>query len=236
MKVVSALIAFLALCQFQSAAAAGLRSRAMFLPNIKDALEEAKEKSESLKDAVIKSYEKVEDTTGKVIDTGKDVLEDTKVSVPCDEIWQRVVTCKHRTRSKMWRMTLRTRPRMWAERSRNSLGDADTVLQRIKAPFIPLKACSTRSQYFFKSISLMNQSSSKIIKSSLRDRYPSRMKPYPYPKIPCQFLWSNRSGELLISTLDLVLVLQPATCRLLNAYVLDIRQESRCCYSVALRP
>ena len=100
---------------------------------------------------------------------------------------------------------------MWAERSRNSLGDADTVLQRIKAPFIPLKACSTRSQYFFKSISL-NQSSSKIIKSSLRDRYPSRMK--PYPMIPCPFLWSNRSGELLISTLDLVLVLQPATCRL----------------------
>eukprot|EP01024_Parvocaulis_polyphysoides_P063678 TRINITY_DN73716_c0_g1_i1.p2 TRINITY_DN73716_c0_g1~~TRINITY_DN73716_c0_g1_i1.p2 ORF type:complete len:105 (-),score=20.97 TRINITY_DN73716_c0_g1_i1:142-456(-) len=81
MKVVSALVAFLALCQFQSAAAAGLRSRAMFLPNIKDALNEAKEQSEALKDAVLKSYEKVEDTTGKVIDTGKDVLEDTKDAV-----------------------------------------------------------------------------------------------------------------------------------------------------------
>ena len=156
MKVVSALVAFLALCQFQSTAAAGLRSeegsRAMFLPNIQDAIDKAKEESESLKDAVIKTYEKVEDTTGKVVNTGNEALEDTWVSVPCDEIWQRVVTCKHRTRSKMWRMTLRTRLRMWAERSRNSLGDADTVLQRIKAPFIPLKACSTRSQYFFKSI------------------------------------------------------------------------------------
>ena len=93
MKVVSALVAFLAACQFQSAAAAGLRSeeasRAMFLPNIQDAIDKAKEESESLKNAVIKTYNGVQETTNEVVDTGKDFVEDTKVSVPCNEIWQK---------------------------------------------------------------------------------------------------------------------------------------------------
>ena len=139
MKVLSALVAFLAACQFQSAAADGLRSEpgnnAMFLPDINGLLDGAKEQGESLKDKVMEAYTKAEETTDKVLNS--DAVGDAKVSVPCDEIWKRVVTCEHSMRSNSLRMKLRRAPRVWEERSRNSLGDAETFLQRIKTSFIP---------------------------------------------------------------------------------------------------
>ena len=73
MKVVSALIAVLAACQFQSSADTGLRSNAMFLPNVGKLFHQVKEKLQkegSLKDEIVQQY----------MDALQDKYDDLKIS------------------------------------------------------------------------------------------------------------------------------------------------------------
>ena len=85
MKVISAFVAVLAVCQLQSSAAAGLRSNSMFLPNVGKLIDQVKDKLQkegSLKDQIVQQYmNELQEKYEQLKESGEQISDTTKVRV-----------------------------------------------------------------------------------------------------------------------------------------------------------
>ena len=84
MKLASALIAVLAVCQLQYSTAARLRNNAEFLPNVGNLIDKVKDrlqKEGSLRDEIVKQYlDNLEEQYENLKNSGEDIEASAKVS------------------------------------------------------------------------------------------------------------------------------------------------------------